>query len=117
MPPIKSPDLEHRIQIIQEALAEGGDEEDPQELLQSWANCSTNMNWPAAITSNMKLKSSCRGLGFKEKDFQRPLKEFSGGWLMRVTLAKLLVINPDMLLLDEPTNHLDLESCCGSRTI
>lgn len=57
-----------------------------------------------------EAKAILSGLGFKQTDFDRPLKEFSGGWIMRATLSKLLVRNPDVLLLDEPTNHLDIEA-------
>ncbi len=57
-----------------------------------------------------KAKRILSGLSFREKDFNRPLREMSGGWVMRAHLAKLLTLEPDILMLDEPTNHLDLES-------
>src|SRR5947209_3307758 len=57
-----------------------------------------------------RAKKILKGLGFSERDFERTISEFSGGWQMRLLLAKLLISNPDALLLDEPTNHLDIES-------
>ena len=57
-----------------------------------------------------RAKTILRGLAFREKDFDRPLRSMSGGWIMRAHLARLLVQQPDLLMLDEPTNHLDLEA-------
>ena len=57
-----------------------------------------------------KTEEILQGLGFPNADLQRPYKEFSGGWRMRVLLAKMILMQPDVLLLDEPTNHLDLPS-------
>ena len=57
-----------------------------------------------------KAKKILNGLGFKEEDFNKAAREFSGGWIMRAYLARLLVMEPDLLMLDEPTNHLDLLS-------
>jgi ATP-binding cassette, subfamily F, member 3 len=62
------------------------------------------------INYDGEIEKMLLGLGFERSDFSRPTKEFSGGWRMRIELAKLLLQNPDVLLLDEPTNHLDIDS-------
>lgn len=62
------------------------------------------------INYDEEVEKALIGLGFSRDDFQRPTTEFSGGWRMRIELAKILLQNPDLILLDEPTNHLDIES-------
>jgi ATP-binding cassette subfamily F protein 3 len=62
------------------------------------------------INYDAEVEKALLGLGFKRDDFQRQTKEFSGGWRMRIELAKILLQKPDLILLDEPTNHIDIES-------
>ncbi len=62
------------------------------------------------INYDAEVEKTLQGLGFKRADFQRPTSEFSGGWRMRIELAKILLQKPDLILLDEPTNHIDIES-------
>jgi ATP-binding cassette subfamily F protein 3 len=62
------------------------------------------------VNYEAEVEKVLKGLGFEREDFSRPTKEFSGGWRMRIELAKILLKQPDLILLDEPTNHLDMES-------
>ncbi|GAK91156.1 ABC transporter ATP-binding protein [Nonlabens ulvanivorans] len=62
------------------------------------------------VNYDAEVEKALKGLGFKQEDFIRQTKEFSGGWRMRIELAKILLQKPDLILLDEPTNHIDIES-------
>ncbi len=102
--------LSHKINLLQEEMAEEKDGELIVLLLDELGTLQQEFELSGGYTSEHKAKIILSGLGFAEADFQRPLTEFSGGWHMRVELAKLLFSNPDILILDEPTNHLDLET-------
>lgn len=101
----------HRIQVLQEAMADEKDEEALAGMLNELGELQHRYEAARGYDIEHEAEITLAGLGFKETDFKRPLTDFSGGWLMRAKLAKLLLLNPDLLLLDEPTNHLDLESC------
>ena len=103
--------LAHQIRILQEELAEGTDEGNSKELLHALGELQHRFEFAGGYSSEHEAKAVLSGLGFAESDFHRPLADFSGGWMMRAALAKLLLLSADVLLLDEPTNHLDLESC------
>ncbi|MBN1367431.1 MAG: ABC-F family ATP-binding cassette domain-containing protein [Dehalococcoidales bacterium] len=103
--------MEHRIKVLHESLAEENDPAESAKLLRELGELQHKYESAGGYSVEHDAEVVLSGLGFKTSDFNRPLKEFSGGWLMRAALAKLLILNPDMLLLDEPTNHLDLESC------
>jgi ATP-binding cassette subfamily F protein 3 len=103
--------LEHRISVLQQALAEGADADDSAGILRELGELQHKYEAAGAYNLEHEAKIVLSGLGFTPSDFTRPLRVFSGGWIMRAELAKLLLIRPDLLLLDEPTNHLDLEAC------
>ncbi len=102
--------LEDKMRLLQEEIAE---EEDPpvlEALAQAYGKLEERYAHQGGYTLESQAKAILLGLRFKEEDFTRSSEELSGGWLMRLALAKILLANPDLLLLDEPTNHLDLES-------
>lgn len=103
--------LAHRIAIAQEALAGKTDTDNNEKLLSELGELQYAYEAVSGYNIEHEAKAILSGLGFKQEDFQCPLSDFSGGWLMRAALARLLFIKPDMLLLDEPTNHLDIEAC------
>jgi ATP-binding cassette subfamily F protein 3 len=102
--------LGHKVRMLQEELAEEKDEENIAALLRELGKVQHEFESSGGYSAEHEAEIILAGLGFVESDFSRRLNEFSGGWLTRVELAKLLFLNPDLLILDEPTNHLDLET-------
>ena len=84
--------------------------EDYAKLLEHYDYLNQRLTIEGAMNMDAEIESTLTGLGFLAGDLQRPTSEFSGGWRMRIELAKILLRRPDILLLDEPTNHLDIES-------
>ncbi len=101
--------MQHRLHVLEEELA-AADEADHTVLLAEYGRLQERFETLGGYTVESEARAVLGGLGFPETDFTRDSSEFSGGWQMRLALAKLLLTRPDVLLLDEPTNHLDLES-------
>lgn len=104
--------LEHRIEEINHQLETRTDYESDSyaKLIEEQTEVYMRLDTLGAANRSEEIEKILKGLGFERKDFDRQTAEFSGGWRMRIELAKLLLQRPDILLLDEPTNHLDIEA-------
>ena len=105
-------EMKSRLKCLNSRLAESTDydSEEYAELIDKISNLSDIIAMEESEYGEAELEKTLLGLGFVRTDFDRNTSEFSGGWRMRIELAKILLMRPDVLLLDEPTNHLDIES-------
>ena len=105
-------EMQERLNRMNQELADRTDydSESYQELIERFTHDNEHFLMMGGTNYRAEIERTLIGLGFERSDFDRPTSEFSGGWRMRIELAKLLLRRPDVLLLDEPTNHLDIES-------
>jgi ATP-binding cassette, subfamily F, member 3 len=104
-------EIEKEMETLQHQMAEVDHEsEEYQRVIERYHLIETEFHGHEGYSLDAQTGAVLNGLGFSREDQNRPTEEFSGGWQMRVALAKLLLIKPSLLLLDEPTNHLDLEA-------
>lgn len=108
----KSDEMRAMLDKVNEELSTRTDYESEsyQELIDRMTTLNDRVTIENSENQDAEIEKTLLGLGFIRSDFDRPTSEFSGGWRMRIELAKLLLQRPDVLLLDEPTNHLDIES-------
>ena len=104
--------MQQRLEKMNQELAERTDYESESylALIEKYTTEHERYMMMGAENYEAEIERTLSGLGFTREDLERPTKEFSGGWRMRIELAKILLMKPDVLLLDEPTNHLDIES-------
>ena len=104
--------LQAEIDAANEEIASRTDYDSPEyaKLIERVTTLNEHLTMMGSENCDAEMEKTLIGLGFERSDFDRPTSEFSGGWRMRIELAKLLLRQPDVLLLDEPTNHLDIES-------
>ncbi|MBR3855711.1 MAG: ABC-F family ATP-binding cassette domain-containing protein [Bacteroidaceae bacterium] len=105
-------EMEREIERLNNELALRDDYDSPeyQQIIEDYTHLNEQYTMMGGSHYEAQIERTLMGLGFRRSDFERPTSEFSGGWRMRIELAKLLLRHPDLLLLDEPTNHLDIES-------
>lgn len=105
-------EMKARLDRMQREMAQRTDYESESylELIDSFTQAQDRFMMMGGDNYEAAMERTLTGLGFERTDFDRPTREFSGGWRMRIELAKILLQGPDVLLLDEPTNHLDIES-------
>ncbi len=102
--------LAEEIQEMEAAMAQSMPDNELTALLERYGNAQEEFEHRGGYDLETRAQSVLTGLGIGPDEYHRPVESFSGGWKMRIALAKILTINPDVLLLDEPTNHLDIES-------
>lgn len=105
-------DIKHQMEHLNEQLSTRTDydSEDYMKLIEKVSELGEVYYSMEEVNFDAEVEKALFGLGFTREDFTRPTKEFSGGWRMRIELAKILLKKPDLILLDEPTNHIDIES-------
>ena len=105
-------EIQQELERLNNQMAERTDYESEEymKLVEHFTHLNEHFQMMGGMNYQAEMERTLQGLGFRREDFNRPTSEFSGGWRMRIELAKLLLQHPDVLLLDEPTNHLDIES-------